>query len=100
MPIRKDEAKEDPGEKPEGEGETEPSADEDVEVSGGIGETGQSIEYIVHFTKGVELYQKKNRNCFGYGSPEHLVQGCLKDTSRSAQKVCLNMKEGMAKKGG
>ena len=98
--VRKDKAEEDPGKKPEGEGETEPSADKDVEVLGGIGEIDQSVKYIVCFAKVVKLYQKKNRNCFGHGSPEHIVQDCLKDTSRSAWKVCLNMKEGMAKKGG
>ena len=49
--------------------EKEPSADKDVEESGGIGEMDQSIEYIVHFAKVIELYQKKSRNCFEYGSP-------------------------------
>ena len=83
MIIRKDVAEEDPGEKPEGEGEKEPSADEDVEVSGGMEETDWSIKYIAHFVKAVKLYQKKNRNCFGCGSPEHLIWDCLKDTSRS-----------------
>ena len=38
--IGKDEAEKDPGQKPEGEGETEPSADEDVEVLGKIGRNG------------------------------------------------------------
>ena len=53
--VRKDEAEEDPGEKSEGEGEREPSADEDVEVSCGIGQTDQSVQYIVHFGKAVKL---------------------------------------------
>ena len=100
MTIGNDEAKEDPGEKPEGEGETESSADEDVEVSGRIGEMDQSIEYIVCFMKVIKLYQKKNRNCFRCGSPGNLVWDCPKDTSRSAQKVYLNTKEGAGKKGG
>ena len=59
--IRNNEAGEDPGEMPEGEGETEPSADQDVEVSGRIGEMDQSIEYIVHFAKAVKLYQKQKK---------------------------------------
>ena len=57
----------------EGEGEMEPSADKDVEVLGGVGETDQSIKYIVHFAKAVEIYQKKSKNCFGCGSPDNLV---------------------------
>ena len=55
MIIRMDEAKEDPSKKPEGEGETELSADKDVEVSHGIRETDQPIEYIVCFAKVVHL---------------------------------------------
>ena len=47
--IRSDEAKEDQGVKPEGEGGMKPSVDEDVEVLGRVGETDQSIEYIIHF---------------------------------------------------
>ena len=31
-------------------------ADEDMEVSGGIGEMDQSLEYIAHFAKVVKLY--------------------------------------------
>ena len=54
--VGNDKAEEDPGEKPEG-GETELSGDEDVEVSGRIGETDQSIECIVYFT--VKLYENK-----------------------------------------
>ena len=84
--IRNDDAEEDPGAKLEGEGEMELSADEDVEASGGVEETDQSIEYIICFAKAVELYQKKNKNCFGCGSPDHLVWDCPKDVSRSARK--------------
>ena len=65
-----------------------------------MGETGQTIEYIVHFAKAVELHQKKKRTYFGCGCPDHLISDCLKDLSQSAQKVDLNMKKGMAKKGG
>ena len=56
-----------------GEGKTELSVDEDVEVLGRVGERNQSMEYIVHFAKVVELYQKKNNNQFGCGSPDHLI---------------------------
>ena len=56
-----------PSVKQEGEGQMEPSADEDEEVSGGIGEMDQTTECMVCFTKVVELCQKKNKTCFGYG---------------------------------
>ena len=98
--VENDKTKEDPGVKQEGEGETEPSVDEDVETLGGVGEKDQSVEYIVHFAKVVESYQKKNKNCFRCGSPDHLIWDCPKDISRSAQKAYLNMKEGTPKKGG
>ena len=65
----------------------EPSTDEDVKASGRAGGTDQSMEYIIHFTKAVMLYQKKNRSCFRCGSPDHLVWDCLKDISKSAQKA-------------
>ena len=73
MTVGNDEVAGDPGEKPEGEGETEPSADKDVEVSGRMGEMDQSVKYIVHFMKAFKLYQKKNRNCFECRSPEHPI---------------------------
>ena len=63
MTVRKDEAEEDPGEKPEGEGETMLLADEDVEVLGRIGETDQSIKYIVHFTKS-QIVSKEKQELF------------------------------------
>ena len=62
--------------------------------------TDQPMEYIICFTKVVKLYQQKNRSCFWCGSPDHLMWDCLKDISKSAQKVDLNTKEGIAKKGG
>ena len=52
--VGNDEVEEDPGVKQEGEGETEPSADEDVEASGRVGETDQCIKYITCFAKVVE----------------------------------------------
>ena len=76
------------------------SAGVEVEASGGAEETDQSVEYIIHFTKVVELYQKKNRNCFGCSSPDHLIKYCQKDLSQSAWKVDLNIKGGDGKKGG
>ena len=78
----------------------EPLADEEVKASGRMGGTHQPMEYIMHFAKAVELYQWKNRSCFGCGSPNHLMWDCPKDISKSAWKVDLNTKEGMAKKEG
>ena len=75
-------------------------ADKEVKLTGRVGGTDQLKEYIIYFAKAVKLYQQKNRSCFRYGSPEHLLLDCLKVISKSAWKVDLNTKEGMAKKGG
>ena len=69
--VRNDEAEEDSSVKLEGEREMEPSVDEDAEASGGLGEMDQTIEYIASFDKVVEWL--KNKNCFGCGSPDHLI---------------------------
>ena len=94
------ETEEDSGQKPNGEKEAESSAEEDAGMSGKVGGADQSLGYIVWFTNAVELYQKKNHNCFGCGSPDHLVKDCPKDLGKTARKVGLNLKERMAKKGG
>ena len=86
--------------KPEGEEEAESSEEEDPETWSGIGGADQPVSYIIHFVNTVELYQKKNWNCFGCGSPDHLVKNCPKDLSKIARKVSLNVKEVMMKKGG
>ena len=83
MTIRKDEAEEVPGKKPEGEGETELSADEDVEVLGGIEETDQSIDYIILFTKAVKFYQKKKGTV--------LVVRVLNTSYETAQRTLADM---------
>ena len=84
----------------EGEGEKEPLADKEVKASGRAVVIDQPVEYNVCFAKAVELCQQKNRSCFRWGSPNHFMQECLKDINKSAWKVDLNTKEGMAKKGG
>ena len=61
---------------PEGEEEAEPSADEGVEASGEVDEGDECIKYIACCAKVVELCQKKNKNCFGCGSPDHLIWDC------------------------
>ena len=43
------------------EGEMESFTDNEVKASGGAEETNQPMEYIVHFTKVVELYQQKKQ---------------------------------------
>ena len=98
--VESNEAKEDSGMKPEGEKEPESSAGEDAETSSGVGGADQSVGYIVHFASTVELYQRKNLNCFGCSSPDHLVRNCPKDLSKTTQKASLNAKEGMTKNGG
>ena len=52
---------------------------EDPKTSGGVKGADQSLGYIVHLVSTVELYQKKNQNCFRCGSPDHLVNDCPKD---------------------
>ena len=32
------------------------------------------ISYIIHFANAVKLYQKKNQNYYGCGSPGHLMR--------------------------
>ena len=60
----------------------------------------QSVGYIAHFANAVELYQRENQNCFRHGNPDHLVRDCPKHLSKTTQKASLNVKVGMAKKGG
>ena len=55
--VGNEEVEADSGAKQEGEGETEPSADEKVEASGRAGGTDQPMEYIVPLAKAVQLYQ-------------------------------------------
>ena len=97
--IRNYEAKENSSVKEEGEGEIDPSADEDVKVSSREEETDQTIEYIVDFGKVVELYQKKNKSCFGCGSPDHLIWNCSKDISKSAHSSVFKYERGNSKEG-
>ena len=80
--------------------EAESSDGEDPETSSGVRGADQSVGYIIHFANTVELYQRKNQNCFRCGSPDHLVKGGLKDLIKTVWKASLNVKEGMAKKGG
>ena len=48
----------------------------------------------------VELYQEKNHNCFGCGSPNHLVKDHPKELGKATRKAGLNSKEGTVEKGG
>ena len=74
------------------------SAAKEVEASSGAGETDQSIEHIICFAQVIELYHKKNRNCSGCSSPDHLIHNCPKDLSQSAQKSDLNTKRGQQRR--
>ena len=69
-------------------------------MTGKVSNVDPSLGFIVWFANVVELYQKRNHNCFGCGSPDHRVKDCLKEKGKTARKVGLNLKEGMAKKGG
>ena len=91
---------EDSGQKPDREREAESLAEEDVGTTGKVSNVDPSLGFIVHFTNVVALYQKSNHNCFGCGSPGHLVKDCPKEMGKTSREVGLNLKEGMAKKGG
>ena len=71
---------------------------EDPEIFSGIEGSDQSLSYIIYFANAVELYHKKNWNCFWCGISDHPVKDCLKNLSKTAWKVSLNVKEG-AKEG-
>ena len=87
---------EDSGSKAEG---VESSDRQDLETMGEIKGEYQLLGYIIHFANMVDLYQKKNRNYFGCGSPDHIANDCPNDLSKTAQRGSLNAKEGMMKKG-
>ena len=80
--MESNEAEEDSGMKAEGEEEAESSAGEDTETSSRVGGLDQSVGYIVCFANMIELYYKKNLNCFRCGSLDHLMEDCLKDLSK------------------
>ena len=75
-------------------------AEEDAGMTGEVGDVDLSLDYLIWFANAVQLYQKRNHNCFGCGIPDHLVKDCPKELGKTTWKVGLNLKEGMAKKGG
>ena len=64
--------------------ETGSSDGEDQEILSGVGGANQSVGSIVCFANAVKLYQRKNQNCFGCGSPDHLMKDFPKDLSKTA----------------
>ena len=97
--VEDHETGEDSGPKPNEEKEAESSAEEDMGTTGKVGDVDLSLGYITWFANAVELYQKKNCNCFRCGSPDYLVKDCPNKIGKATRKVGLNLKEGMAKKG-
>ena len=92
---------EDSGPKTKGEQEAKCFVEEDVGTTGEVGDVDPSLlGYTAQFANVLELHQKKNHNCFGCGSPDHLVKDCPKELEKTTWKVGLNVKEGMVKKGG
>ena len=51
------------------------------------GGVDQLLSYIIWFANTAELYQKKNQNCFGCCSPDHLVKDCPKDLGKVTKKL-------------
>ena len=72
------ENEEDSGPKPDGEKEAKSSAKEDAGTLGKVGDAEPLLVYIMWFANAVDLYQKKNHNCFGCDNPDHLVKDCPK----------------------
>ena len=98
--VEDNEAEEDSGPKSNGKKEAQSSAEEDAGTTGEVSDVDPSLGYIMQFANVVELYQKKNHNCFGCGSPDHLVKDCPKEMGKTARKVGLNLERGdSAKKG-
>ena len=64
MTIGNDEVEADSGAKQEGEGETEPSADKEVKVSGRAGGTDQPMEYIICFAPGNQTIPTEKQKLF------------------------------------
>ena len=64
---------EDFGLKAEEAEEVKTSDGEDPETLDGVRGADQMVRYIICFANVVELYQKKNWNCFRCGSPDHLI---------------------------
>ena len=85
-PLEMVNVKQDSSEMGEGEGKMEPSTDKEARALGRVGGTDQPMEYIISFAKVVKLYQQKNRSCFRFRSPDHLMWDCPKDISKSAWK--------------
>ena len=94
------EMEEDSGPKPNDETEAESPAEEDARLTVEVSDVEPSLGYIVWFANVVELYQKKNCNCFRCGNPHHLMKNCPKELVKVTRMVGLNSKEGMVKKGG
>ena len=69
-------------------------------MTGKVGNADPSLGYIMWFANVVELYQKRNCNCFACSSPDHLMKDCLEKMGKTTREVGLNLKEVMVKKGG
>ena len=67
-------------------------------MSGEVVNVDPSLAYIAWFANVVELYQKKNHNCFRCVIPDHPVKDYPKKLGKIARKVGLNLKEGMARR--
>ena len=86
------------GPKPSGEKKAKSCAEEDVGMTGEVCIVDPLLGFITWFTNVVELYQKRNHNCYGCDSPDHLVKDCPKEMGKTTRMVGLNLKKGMAKK--
>ena len=98
--VEDNKTEEDSGPKPNGEKEAEPSAEENMGMTGKVSNVDPSLGFVTQFANTLELYQKRNHSWFGCGSPYYLVKDCLKEMGKTTRKVGLNVKEGTVKKWG
>ena len=65
-----------------------------------VGNVDLLLGYIVQFANAVELYQKRNCNCFWVWQPRPPGERLSEEMGKTTRKVGLNLKEGTVKKGG
>ena len=85
--VEDHETEEDSGPKLDKEKEAEFPAEEDVEMTGEVGDVDPWLGYIMQFANAVELYQKKNHSCFRCSNPNHLVKDPPKELGKATRKV-------------
>ena len=90
---------EDSGPKPDEEKETKSPAEEDAGMTGEISDANPSLGHTAWFANAGELYQKKNHNWFGCGSPQPPGEGLPKRTGENHEEGRFKLKRGDGEEG-